>query len=126
MPVPKFDALMLPLLKLANDGKEHRLNEAIQPLADELGLSDADRSEQIPSGQSRFRNRIYWAKLYLSQADGLAKKAPNATILNGCLNNRSEQWPVLGLCLVWPDHRVERIGVERDRQSARIARLMRG
>jgi restriction system protein len=68
MPVPKFDALMLPLLKFASDGKAHRLNDAMQPIADELGLSEADRAEQIPSGQSRFRNRIYWAKLYLSQA----------------------------------------------------------
>ena len=65
MPVPKFDALMLPLLKIASDGQEHRLNDVIQPIANALGLSDADREEQIPSGQSRLRNRIYWAKLYL-------------------------------------------------------------
>ena len=71
MPVPKFDALMLPLLKLSSDGKDHRLNDAVLPIADELGLSEADRAEQIPSGQSRFRNRIYWAKLYLSQAKAI-------------------------------------------------------
>lgn len=71
MTVPKFDALMLPLLKLSSDGKDHRLNDAIQPIADDLDLSEADRDEQIPSGQSRFRNRIYWAKLYLSQAKAI-------------------------------------------------------
>jgi restriction system protein len=62
---------MLPLLKLSNDGKDHRLNDAIQPIADDLHLSEADRAEQIPSGQSRLRNRIYWAKLYLSQAKAI-------------------------------------------------------
>ncbi|MHB8704032.1 MAG: winged helix-turn-helix domain-containing protein [Candidatus Tyrphobacter sp.] len=71
MPVPKFDALMLPLLKLSSDGKDHRLNDVILPIANELGLSEADRAEQIPSGQSRLRNRIYWAKLYLSQAKAI-------------------------------------------------------
>lgn len=71
MAVPKFDALMLPLLQLAADGKEHSLNDAAPALADTLRLSDADRAEKIPSGASRLRNRTYWAKLYLSQAKAL-------------------------------------------------------
>lgn len=69
MPVPKFDALMMPLLKLSSDGKDHRLNDVVQEIADELSLSEADRAEQIPSGQSRLRNRIYWAKLYRSSSN---------------------------------------------------------
>ena len=71
MAVPKFDALMLPLLEFASDGEEHRLNDAVPVLADRLGLSEADRAETIPSGASRFRNRLYWAKLYLSQAKAM-------------------------------------------------------
>ncbi len=71
MAVPKFDALMLPLLQLAADGKEHSINDAAPVIADALRLSDADRAEQIPSGASRLRNRTYWAKLYLSQAKAL-------------------------------------------------------
>ncbi len=71
MPVPKFDALMMPLLKISSDGKDHRLNDVVQPIADDLSLSEADRAEQIPSGQSRLRNRIYWAKLFLSQAKAI-------------------------------------------------------
>src|ERR1700686_4231949 len=71
MAVPRFDALMLPLLTIAADGKEHRLNDVVPILADRLGLSEADRAETIPSGQSRLRNRTYWAKLYLSQAKAI-------------------------------------------------------
>jgi Mrr N-terminal domain len=71
MAVPKFDALMLPLLKLASDGNDHRLNDTVQPIAEAFGLSEADLSEKVPSGQSRLRNRIYWAKLYLSQAKAI-------------------------------------------------------
>jgi restriction system protein len=76
MAVPKFDALILPLLKISGDGKEHRLNDVVPDIANNLGLSGADRAEQIPSGQSRLRNRIYWAKLYLSQARAIDTIGP--------------------------------------------------
>jgi len=62
---------MLPLLEVAADGTDHRLNDVVPVLADRLGLSESDRAETIPSGQSRFRNRTYWAKLYLSQAKAI-------------------------------------------------------
>lgn len=68
MAVPRFDAIMLPLLAVAADGNEHRLSDVLPQLADRLSLSEADLAETIPSGMSRFRNRTYWAKLYLSQA----------------------------------------------------------
>lgn len=68
MAVPKFDALMLPLLEAAADGKEHRISDLVSAIADSLKLSEADRTEPMASGHSRFRNRVYWAKLYLSQA----------------------------------------------------------
>ncbi len=68
MAVPKFDSLMLPLLQAAADGNEHRLNDLAPIIADTLNLSEADRNEPMASGKSRFRNRVYWAKLYLSQA----------------------------------------------------------
>ena len=71
MAVPKFDALMLPLLRLSSDGRDHRLNDVVQPIIDMLDLTEADVAETIPSGQSRLRNRIYWAKLYLSQAKAI-------------------------------------------------------
>src|SRR5947209_6284682 len=71
MAVPKFDALMLPLLQVAVDGNEHRLNDLAALIADRLNLSEADRTEKMSSGKSRFRNRVYWAKLYLNQAKAI-------------------------------------------------------
>lgn len=69
--VPKFHEIMLPLLQLATDGQAHRLSESIPALASTMHLTDEDLAEKIPSGQSRFANRAYWAKLYLSQAKAL-------------------------------------------------------
>jgi restriction system protein len=76
--VPKFDALMLPLLEVVGDGKIHRLDDVVPRLAEVLNLSEADRAEQIPSGQSRLRNRAYWAKLYLSQAKVVETVGPGS------------------------------------------------
>lgn len=50
---------MLPLVRLAGDGAEHSLADAIDELAGEFQLSDAERAELLPSGrQSRFNNRV--------------------------------------------------------------------
>lgn len=68
MAVPDFQSLMLPLLRIAEDGKEHTLAEARDLLAAELGLSSADTAERLPSGrQARFANRVAWAKVYLQR-----------------------------------------------------------
>ena len=69
MAVPDFQSLMLPLLRISADGQEHPLAEARGVLAAEFRLGDADREELLPSGrQSKFANRVAWAKAYLAQA----------------------------------------------------------
>jgi restriction system protein len=66
MTVPDFQTLMLPLLKLAADGQEHKLSEAIEVLAQQFNLSDDDRRELLPSGkQPKFVNRVGWSATYL-------------------------------------------------------------
>ena len=70
MAVPDFQSLMLPLLRIAADGKEHALAEARDVLSAQFTLSDADREELLPSGrQSKLSNRVAWAKSYLQQAE---------------------------------------------------------
>jgi len=67
--VPDLQSLMLPLLKFASDGEEHSMPETRQYLAKAFSLSDDDQKEMLPSGrQTRFGNRVAWAKVYLSQA----------------------------------------------------------
>jgi restriction system protein len=67
--IPDYESLMLPLLRLSADGAVHKFSEAVDHLADELALSDEERTELLPSGmQPVFRNRVGWAKSYLKQA----------------------------------------------------------
>jgi restriction system protein len=67
--VPGFQSFLLPMLRLAGDGREHALSEARVRLASEFKLTDAEQEELLPSGrQTRFANRVAWAKVYLEQA----------------------------------------------------------
>ncbi|MCS6915410.1 MAG: restriction endonuclease [Myxococcota bacterium] len=76
MPVPPFHELMLPMLRLAADGKEHTLAEAMHRLAEEFYLSEQERMELLPSGrQRRFNNRVGWAKTHLKKAGLLRDEA---------------------------------------------------
>jgi restriction system protein len=69
MPIPDFQTLMLPLLKFAADRQEHSTSDAIDALALEFRLADEERKELLPSGrQSRFDNRVGWARTYLKKA----------------------------------------------------------
>ncbi len=69
MPIPDFQTIMLPLLQLSADGKEWKIADATDRLADAYALTPEERNQLIPSGRARaFNNRVAWAKVYLSKA----------------------------------------------------------
>ncbi len=73
MTIPDYQTLMLPVLKLAADGKEHKFSQAVEELADAFRLTTEERNELLPSGsQAVFNNRVGWARSYLKQAGLLA------------------------------------------------------
>jgi restriction system protein len=53
MPIPDFQTVMLPLLKVTSDGKEHRLLDALNALAEKFRLDEAERKDVLPSGVGR-------------------------------------------------------------------------
>lgn len=70
MAVPDYQSLMLPLLRFAAEkGGELSTTEAVEVLAKELGLTDEDLKEMLPSGtQATFVNRVGWAATYMKKA----------------------------------------------------------
>jgi restriction system protein len=69
MAIPDYQALMLPLLRLAEDGNEHRIKDAVDALASEFRLSAQDVNTVYPqSGAPVFGGRVRWADVYLTQA----------------------------------------------------------
>jgi restriction system protein len=69
MAIPGYQEFMLPLLRLAGDGQEHKVSEAMDTLAQQLHIDAADQEVMLPSGtQTRFYNRITWAITYLTKS----------------------------------------------------------
>ena len=69
MPIPDYQTLMLPLLKLAGDGAVHSKRDTVPELALQFGLSEEEQKELLPSGkQEIFDNRVGWARTYLKKA----------------------------------------------------------
>lgn len=68
MPVPDFQSITLPLLQLLKDGAAHRLSDVTEQIADQFQLTEAERSELLPSGQRRLLNRVAWARTYMGKA----------------------------------------------------------
>ena len=69
MSVPKFFEFFRVLLEALKDGEIHSAKEVRETIAGKMNLTEADLSEMLPSGtQSRFADRVAWAKTYLQKA----------------------------------------------------------
>lgn len=68
MPIPDFQTLMLPVLRVAAEN-EVRISNVVELLSESFNLSAEERSHLLPSGrQTTFANRVHWAKSYLGKA----------------------------------------------------------
>lgn len=66
--IPDYQFLMRPVLDCAAAG-ETRISEVVDLLAEKLALTAEERTQILPSGkQTRFANRVNWAKAYLAKA----------------------------------------------------------
>ena len=74
MPIPDFQSLMLPALKVLSDGEEKPVSEIRNHIAKAQGLTPEEMQELLPSSrQSVFVNRVSWALMYLGRA-GLSER----------------------------------------------------
>jgi len=68
--IPDFQSIMLPLLKIAGDKKEHTIQEVRDLLAKNFSLNEEERSKLLSkSKQKMFANRVGWARTYLKKAE---------------------------------------------------------
>ncbi|WDE07938.1 restriction endonuclease [Thalassomonas viridans] len=69
MQIPNYQTYMRSVLKHVADGEEHQLSKLINTICDDLGLTQEQRHQKMPSGkQTVVYGRIGWAKTYLAQA----------------------------------------------------------
>jgi len=68
MPVPDYQTLMSPLLRITADRQEHTIGQCAESIAQEFSLSESERAEMLPSGVMKLYSRVGWAKTYMVQA----------------------------------------------------------
>jgi restriction system protein len=79
MAIPDYQSFMKPILEMASDRSEHSIQDTYKTLADRMGLTEQDKAELLPSGrQETYKNRIGWARTYLSKA-GLLENTRRAS-----------------------------------------------
>ena len=67
MAIPQnFQTIMLPLLQIVADGKNHNMNDVIDALANHFKLTEEEKNLQYPTGSDYiFKNKARFARLYL-------------------------------------------------------------
>ena len=68
MAVPKFYKFFNALLESLQDGAVHSFQECQEFVNNRFHFTEEELSETIPSGQLRWKNRVYWCKTYLLKA----------------------------------------------------------
>jgi restriction system protein len=77
VPVPDYETLMLPVLRLFNDGATN-VSECLPEVRRQFDVTDEEAQELIPSGRTTLlRNRVHWARTYLGKAGLLSSPKRN-------------------------------------------------
>ncbi len=91
--IPSYQKLMLPVLKSCANG-EVSTPDIIEKLANDFSLTKEEREKLLPSGkQTKFSNRVHWAKGYLKQASLLKYTARSYFIITDAGKKVLEQNP---------------------------------
>ena len=81
MPIPDFQTLMLPVLRLLGEGNANVM-QCLPALQREFNISDEEAAELNPSGtMTTFANRTHWARTYLSKAGLLTSPSRNRHVI---------------------------------------------
>jgi restriction system protein len=77
MAVPGFQEMFLPFLKCLADGTPRHHSQIREYIENHFQMSEEDRSEMIPSGQSsKVANRVGWSRTHLSKAGLIQTERP--------------------------------------------------
>lgn len=78
--IPDYQSLMLPLLRLVSDRKEHKYEDLMEKLAIEFKMSREERDEFLANHQGILDYRFRWASSYLKKA-GLLESPKRTTFI---------------------------------------------
>ena len=68
MPIPDYETLMLPVLKLFASGAKN-VSECVPAIKQQFAITDEEAEELLPSGHvTVLQSRTHWARTYLAKA----------------------------------------------------------
>ena len=68
MAIPDFQSVMLPILRMLEDGEEHDTRAIVDGVCVHFGVTEDERARRIPSGTvTLVSNRVGWARTYLKK-----------------------------------------------------------
>jgi len=73
---------MAPILRVMSDGAVRDRSEITEAAADDVDLTDADRSITLTTGQPMYANRVGWAISHLTKAGALSRPERGRYVLN--------------------------------------------
>lgn len=80
MPIPKYDEMMLPMLRMLADGGEHTQRELADRIAEHFHLTPEECQQRLPKVRATYlRHRLGWAGFSLRRA-GLAESPRTGTL----------------------------------------------
>jgi len=79
--IPGYEQLLRPILEVVADGRTWGAPELVEAVANHVGVDEASRQLQHPSGQTIIFNRIGWAKTSLVKAGLIEQPAPSSIVI---------------------------------------------
>lgn len=81
MPIPDYETLMLPVLRLFAEGARN-IADCLPRLKEQFNISDEEFEELLPSGRvTIIQSRAHWARTYLSKAGLLQSPKRNLHVI---------------------------------------------
>lgn len=81
LPIPDYETLMLPVLKLFAEGKPN-VAACVPEIKQAFQITDEEAAELLPSGRTTLlQSRVHWARTYLAKAGLLASPKRNQHVI---------------------------------------------
>ncbi|MBL0061868.1 MAG: restriction endonuclease [bacterium] len=94
MAIPDFQTMMLPILRLHEDGLVHANRETYDQLALVMNVAEQERGELLQSGTTpKYENRAGWSLVYLTNAGLLERRGRGKYIITSLGTETLKQSP---------------------------------
>src|SRR5690606_38998991 len=82
MSIPAWHEFMAPILRVMSDGAVRDRSEITEAAADDVHLTESERSITLTTGQPMYANRVGWAISHLTKSGALSRPERGRYVVN--------------------------------------------